>query len=296
MENNFAEYAVYILIGVNAIISMMAFSNYKIFEGYKFRVGDILGGKEFYRLVSSAFLHGSFGHLFVNMLTLYFFGPGAIYLYGLGNFFLIYSASLIFGNLLALYIHRRHDDYSAVGASGAISGVMMAVVVIVPNLELRLFFMIPMPGWVFGALYIVGSIYGIKTQMGNIGHEAHLGGAIGGMALGLAFMPEYILANLWVVLLFFIPIVVFLILIVKNPGFMLVKGLFKQKSQKFVKNLKKETSVQKINLQINVEKRLEEKRKDEIILNQLLEKINAHGYEGLTPEEILELERLSKNI
>jgi len=87
------------------------------------------------------------------------------------------------GNLLALVIHRKNPSYSSVGASGAINGVIFASIAVFPGM--KIFFM---PGWVFGLIFILYSLYGIRSQKQNIGHESHLGGALAGMLVAILFI------------------------------------------------------------------------------------------------------------
>ena len=288
----------FIIIAVTAVISLIGFANNDFFNNYSFRVFEIIKGKEFYRLVSSGFLHGSVMHLFFNMLVLYLFSDALIAIVGVPHYFMIYAISLIFGNLLALFIHRNHHEYSAIGASGAVSGIVFATIVYAPGAKLGFLFLpISMPGWIFGIIYILGTIYGIKLQSDNIGHEAHLGGAIAGILLACSIIPKVIFINYLVIMLFLIPIIVFLILIVKNPGFLFVDNIWKYESKKIVKKIKQKTNITEKRENINREQKIvAEKRNDEIKLNKLLDKINAQGYKNLSSEEISELERFSKKL
>src|SRR5690606_39643171 len=96
--------------------------------------------------------------------------------------FIIFFASLFGVDFLALFIHRRHPGYLAVGASGALSCVIFAVIAIVPDIHVCLFLIpIVIPGWLFGICYVIYSMYGIRTSAGNIDNEAHLGGALVGL-------------------------------------------------------------------------------------------------------------------
>ena len=115
---------VYILIAANVLFSWQAFSNQALFENFKFRVGNILSGKEYVRLLSSAFLHADWTHLIVNMIALYSFGIAMGYSINTIQFAALYFVSLFAGNLLALFFNKGNFNYSAVGASGAVSGVV----------------------------------------------------------------------------------------------------------------------------------------------------------------------------
>jgi len=96
-------------------------------------------------------------------------------------FALIYAISLFAGSILTIVFHFNNPNYVAVGASGAVSGIVFSYIIFFPTSTLYVFF-IPMPAFVFAILWIAFSIYGMKSsRLGKIGHEAHLGGAVGGV-------------------------------------------------------------------------------------------------------------------
>ena len=98
---------------------------------------------------------------------------------GTVGFLAIYFGSLLAGSLYSYSYHKKEPYYSAVGASGAVSGVVYSCIMLYPEMELGLILIpIPIPGYIFGVLYLLYSIYGMKNRVGNIGHSAHLGGAI----------------------------------------------------------------------------------------------------------------------
>lgn len=201
-----------VIIAANVIISFKGFDDRLFFEKYKFNVGSIRGGEQI-RMFSSGFLHVDTTHLLFNMLTLYFFADAVIVALGQFNFVLIYLASLIFGNLLSLYFHKDEYWYTAVGASGAVTGVLYAAILLQPEMKLFMFFVpIPIPGYIFGIGYLLYSIYGMKNRIGNIGHDAHFGGAVGGYAVTLLLVPSLFKTDLGHIGLLAIPIVILFIL------------------------------------------------------------------------------------
>lgn len=201
-----------VIILANVGMSIKGFNDFYFFEKYKFNIAGIRRGDKI-RMFSSGFLHVDFTHLMFNMLTLYFFADVVIGTLGVINFVLIYAASLFLGNLLSLYFHKDEYHYSAVGASGAVTGVLYSAILLYPDMGLYLFFIpIPIPAWIFGILYLFYSIYGMKSRMGNIGHDAHFGGAIAGYLLTLIFLPSLFQTSLWIVLLLAVPIGLLLIL------------------------------------------------------------------------------------
>lgn len=200
------------IIAANVIISFKGFDDQLFFERYKFNVGGIRRGEQL-RMFSSGFLHVNTTHLLFNMLTLYFFADAVIAVLGSFFFVVIYVASLVFGNLLSLYFHKDEYWYSAVGASGAVTGILYAAILLQPEMSLYMFFVpIPIPGYVFGIGYLLYSIYGIKNRVGNIGHDAHFGGAIGGYVVTLLLQPSLFSTNLGLIALLAIPIVILFIM------------------------------------------------------------------------------------
>ena len=201
-----------IIIAANVIMSLRGFNDYGFFEKYKFNIAGIRRGENV-RMISSGFLHVDFTHLLFNMLTLYFFANVVIVNVGVLRFALIYLASLLVGNLLSFYFHKDEYHYSAVGASGAVTGILYSAILFYPDMGLYLFFIpIPIPAWIFGLLYLLYSIYGMKNRVGNIGHDAHFGGAIAGYVLTILFSPELLQNNLWIVLVLAVPIVLLFVL------------------------------------------------------------------------------------
>ena len=205
-----------IIIAVNVIISYKGFGDYEFFEKYKFQVGAVRRGEKI-RLFSSGFLHADTQHLLLNMLSLYFFADVVIALLNPFQFVLIYLGSLLLGSLLSLYFHKNEFHYSAVGASGAVMGIIYSAILLQPGMSLYLFFIpIPIPAYIFGIGYLLYSIYGMKNRIGNIGHDAHFGGAIGGYLITLILSPWLFQTNLLMIGLLALPIV--LLYVLKKMG------------------------------------------------------------------------------
>ncbi|WP_224490414.1 rhomboid family intramembrane serine protease [Robertkochia flava] len=201
-----------LVIAANVVVSLKGFNDFSFFERYKFNIGAIQRG-EHIRSITSGFLHVDYTHLIFNMITLYFFAPIVISYFGGGKFLVIYFISLIAGSLLATVFHRNDYHYSAVGASGAVTGVLYSAILLRPDMKLFLFFIpIAIPAYIFGIGYLMYSIYGMKNRLGNIGHTAHFGGAIGGYAMTLILMPSLFVEETLMVILLAIPIVILFIL------------------------------------------------------------------------------------
>ena len=200
-----------IIIAVTVLISYKGFNDISFFRKFEFHIGSIHQGEQI-RMISSGFLHVDMGHLFFNMITLWFFAPLVLSYLGNWTFVLIYMGSLIFGNLLTYVFNKNNYTYRAVGASGAVTGVLYSAILLQPDMMLGLFFVIPIPAYLFGILYLLYSIYGMKSQNDNIGHSAHFGGAVGGYIITLIEQPQLLVDHTMMVVLLTIPIVVLFIM------------------------------------------------------------------------------------
>ncbi|RZJ30215.1 MAG: rhomboid family intramembrane serine protease, partial [Flavobacterium sp.] len=225
------------------------------------------------------FLHIDWQHLLFNMISLYLFSESLEFQIGELNFLILYFASLLGGNLLALLIHKNHGDYSAVGASGAVCGIIFASIALFPGLGIGLL-IIPVfiPSWLYGLIYIGYTIYGIKSKRDNIGHEAHLGGALIGMLLAIALYPSSLAQNYVPILIVLIPGAIFIYLIITKPHILFVDNFY------FKTHKKNYTIEHRYNeKKVNTQKQLDD----------LLDKINKKGFDSLTFKEKQRLEELS---
>ncbi len=267
------------LIVINGYLTYKAFNDRSLYEKYLFEVDAILIGKDYVRLISSGFLHINWSHFFFNMISLTLFTYGVLGGLGFVNFLLIYFASLIGGNLLALYIHRNHGDYRAVGASGAVSGVMMASVLLNPGMSIWF-----IPAWLFAIGFVLYTIYGIKSSKDNIGHEAHLGGALIGILLLILLKPAIIELRGPLVLALLIPIALFLYLVVKRPEMLFIPNYFRYEFKEVKQQFKTKAKM-----------KMKPKISPQVELDRLLEKVQEVGYENLSKQEKKRLEELSKD-
>ena len=205
------DIVVIVIIAANVMASFKGFNDSGFFHKYKFHVSSIQAGEKI-RVLSSGFLHVDNTHLLINMLTLYFFASNVVSFLGTGGFLLVYFGSLILGNLLSLYFHKNESQYTAVGASGAVVGVLYAAILLQPDMMLGLFFIIPMPAYVFGIGYLFYSIWAMRARRDNVGHDAHFGGAMGGYFITLLLSPWVLQEHLLMVVLLAVPIIVLFVL------------------------------------------------------------------------------------
>ncbi len=173
-----------VLIGAYTLLANPALIDRWAFKPYR-----VVRDREWSRWLTAGFVHVSFMHLLFNMVTLYFFGPEIESAVGSARFLAIYVGSELAANALTYAKYKDSPEYSAVGASGAISGVLFAFCLFAPFAMLYVFFAIPMPAIVFAVLYVGLSIYASRREVGRVAHEAHLGGALGGLVLTLVLYP-----------------------------------------------------------------------------------------------------------
>ena len=264
-----------LLILVTVGVSYAGFRNPGVEEKYIFRPESILAGKEYYRLVTSAFLHAGWGHLMWNMVSLYLFGGTLEWALGRTNFLMVYFGAVIGGNLLSLYVHRHHD-YLAYGASGGVCGVIFAYILLFPGAGISLYFAVPIPGWLYAIGFMVGSFVALKQAKDNIGHDAHLGGAIVGLLITAALHPEAVSDNWKVFLLVLGLSVLLLIYLWLNPLFLSSPSFFNRPFRAR-----------------NRQSSLPRHKQETLQVDAILEKIARSGANSLTPEERALLEQAS---
>jgi len=263
-----------IIIIANIAFSAKGFKDFAFFERYKFEVDKVLINKDYKRIITSGFLHVNWQHLIFNMVSLYMVSSAVEGFAGSAQYAIIYFSSLIGGGLLSLFIHRNEGDYSAVGASGAVCGVIFASIALFPGISI--FFL---PGWLYGILFVLVSIYGIRSRRDNIGHDAHLGGALIGMLVAALLHPDVFFYNYITILAITVPCIVFIYLIITRPAFLLVDNAF------FNTHNKNYTVDQRYNMQ-RIDKQKE--------VDRILDKINRSGIKSLTPKEKQVLDEYSR--
>jgi membrane associated rhomboid family serine protease len=197
MTKEFLPILTYVLIGITCVISFLTMQNQDLKNRYMFNAFAIAHHREWWRFFTHGVLHADFGHLLVNMLSFYFFGPlveetfCALFgpVMGEVNYLLLYIGALLFSSLFSFFKEKDNRYYNALGASGAVSAVVYAAILMYPTSTLRIFFAIPMQAWIYGVLYLVYSSYMSKKQMDNVGHDAHFWGAAYGFLLPIVMKP-----------------------------------------------------------------------------------------------------------
>ena len=185
----------YAIILITCIISIITFSNSSVKKELILSPYKVLHEKKVWLLITHAFIHADFLHLFFNMYVLYMFGP-YLELYfeynaslGFISYMLFYILSAIFATIPALYKNGNNPNYLSLGASGAVSAVVFAYIVLYPLRELGIILLpgIWIPGFIFGILYLMAENYMSKKKYSNIAHDAHISGSLFGVFFILFF-------------------------------------------------------------------------------------------------------------
>ncbi len=184
-----------IIILITAGISAIAFNNYELKNKLILWPRAMNNNPaEYYRFITSGFIHADWNHLIFNMLTLYFFGRNAEYWFdAIGRpslYPLMYVAAIIASSLPSYIKHRNNPYYAALGASGGVSAILFCSVYLAPWSTIYVWF-IPIPAIIAGVLYLVYSAYMSKQQSDNIGHDAHFWGAVFGFLFTFVFDPTH---------------------------------------------------------------------------------------------------------
>ncbi len=187
----------WIIIAGTAFISLMAWRDPALMDKLQFNAAKIIHRKQYYRVLTHAFIHANWTHLLVNMLVLYFFGRvvESYFHYFSGRshifwFLLLYGGGIAASVAYSLYKYRDNFYYNALGASGAVSAVLFSFIFLNPWEKLYFFGLIPIPGILFAFLYLIYSWYMGKRGNDNIAHDAHLLGAVYGFFFPVLIKPE----------------------------------------------------------------------------------------------------------
>ncbi len=188
------------IIIVTSLVSIYAFYNPALFERMKFSPYDVRHRGQAYRFLSYGLVHADWVHLFINMFVLYSFGKAVVEAYtfyfgmrGLLFYLMLYLGGIAFSVLVDYGKHKENVYYSAVGASGAVSAVLFASILLYPTGSVFIFpIPFPVPSVIFGVLYLAYSVVMARRGRDNIGHTAHFMGAIFGLAFTIALKPALV--------------------------------------------------------------------------------------------------------
>ncbi len=192
-----------LLIAITSVISIIAFNRRDLFDKLQLNAYQVYHRKEWYRIISHGFLHADWVHLFVNMFVLFSFGSSVenIFKQLAANgiiksptlaYVVLYFASMVFATVTTIAKQKDNHWYNSVGASGAVSAVVFTSIFFQPLAKLYFYAVIPIPGIVFGVLYLGYSHYMSKRGGDNINHDAHFIGAVFGFLFPLLLDPKLI--------------------------------------------------------------------------------------------------------
>ena len=191
--------ATLIIIIATSLVSILCFTGTLPFDSLKFSAWDVWHRKRWYQMLSYGLVHGGWGHLLFNMLTLYFFGDVVEKYFqaafgpvtGIVLYLLLYVSAIAVSTIGDLVKYKDEPHYSAVGASGAVSAILFASILFEPKMGIYMYFIpIPIPGYIFAPLYLLYCWWAAKRNMDNIGHSAHFWGAVYGLVFPLICNPQ----------------------------------------------------------------------------------------------------------
>ena len=190
-----------LIVILSILISVAAFRREELFYKLDLSPTRIVHQKEYYRIFTHAFLHADYFHLGINMLVLYSFGRYVEQIFsqlesaGLifsGPFFyiLLYVIGIVLASVSTISRHRNNESYSAVGASGAVSAIVFSYIFFAPLEKIYFYMVLPIPGILFGVLYLGYSSYMSRRKSDNINHSAHFWGAVVGFVFPILLEPS----------------------------------------------------------------------------------------------------------
>lgn len=187
-----------IIIIITCLVSYQAFENRDISQKLRHHPYSEKRNSEFYRFISSGFVHGDWMHLLINMYVLYEFGTVVEMkflemfgdLQGRLYFLALYFLTIMFADIPTYIKHKDNPGFASVGASGGVSGILFVYVLFHPWSWLLLYFIIPIPAILAAVAYVIYSSWASKNSQGRIDHDAHLYGAIFGFLFAIVLRPS----------------------------------------------------------------------------------------------------------
>ena len=189
--SNLESPAAALLFAITLAVSLLALYRMPGLIGrFVMRPYFVARGKQVETVITSGFVHGDLGHLLFNMVTFYFFAFTLERILGTPAFLVLYFAALVLSSVCSIAKERNNPQYATLGASGAISAVLFAYILYEPFSTLVIFpIPVPIPAFVFAIAYIAYSFWASKNGRDNINHDAHLCGAVTGVAYVLITDP-----------------------------------------------------------------------------------------------------------
>lgn len=270
-----------IVLLITGAMTFVAFQRRELWERWMLKPQPILRAKQYDRMLLSGFIHLNWWHFIFNAFSFYSFAALIELLFGWATLLSVYFAAILGGSALALILHRN-ESYSALGASGGVCGIIFASIFLLPNGAVQMIF-ITIPNYLYAILFLLGSYYCHRKNIGHIAHDAHLGGAIVGLLLTTAMYPEYIAAAPIMFAVVLVLSLTILAMLVFDPFHLLGSrkdaydvGLGSDRAQRYAANRSRNEKLAEI--------------------DQLLEKVSQRGINSLSNKERQRLETLSKEV
>ena len=188
-----------IIIIITVGASLYAWNKPAVLQRWIFNPYAIYTNREYFRFLTSGFIHQDYMHLFFNMFTMYFFGNLVEQIYGqlmgttgLGLYVLMYLLAIVVSSISTYTKHKHDPAYNSLGASGGVSAVIFSAILFDPTSRIYVFALIPVPGFILGALFLIYSYQRSKQTGDRINHAAHLYGALFGILFTIILEPDVI--------------------------------------------------------------------------------------------------------
>lgn len=266
-----------------AVMTFLAFSRPGLKERLLFDPFKVLCQRQYERMLTSGLIHADVMHFLVNAYSFSGFAGAIEYNYGPWVLLLIYISSILGGSVLSLLVHRHHA-YRALGASGGVCGLIFASVFLLPGQAVGFFMVpVPIPAYVYAIGFLIYSFVAHRRGKDNIGHDAHLGGAIGGLLVALALHPELVFSQPLMLAIVIGLAAVILLAMIYDPGQILEHRL----------NL---TDTRKSDRRVIEHEDNARRNKEKEEIDRLLDKVAKKGAKALSSSEEQRLKELSRKI
>ena len=184
------------LVVIISMTSILGFNNREVIRQFQFNAFQVYHKRQYYRMVTHALVHANWEHLLVNMIVLWSFGSVVEHYFEInfgGNspwyYLTLFVGSIVLSSVWSLIKQRNNFYYNAIGASGAVSAILFAEIFFNPWEPIYFFGVLPIPGIIFGILYLYYSFYMSRRKLDNIGHDAHFLGAVIGFCAPILMRP-----------------------------------------------------------------------------------------------------------
>lgn len=180
-----------LIIAATVGASFFAWSRHDIYEKWMMIPYRVKHNKEYYRFLTSGFIHSGYVHLAFNMLALWGFGQMVEYFLGSTFFIMLYIGGILISDIPTYLKYQNYQNYRSLGASGGVASVIFASILLRPLREIFIF-VIPVSGFIFGFIYLIYSYYQAKNSTDNINHDAHFYGAVFGLLFTILVYPHVV--------------------------------------------------------------------------------------------------------